>query len=338
MRHEDVDLPSRVYKGRGIVTASCTRMLFRSLVSLRVLRDRGCDLPIELFYADDDELTTYEMKTLVDDIGDVVCINVQTACDAFKNYNARNFSIKALAMYLSSFDEMIWMDADVVPLTNMAMLFNTKHYITNRCLFFNDIFSYNKYSNEYTARTQAMYEKTCNQKIAEGTPETDSGVFVVQKTRFGDFVYHNTVLNMRPYTDTYGDKELYRMAMSLAFQRFHNVDEKPIPIGKYFEIEDLFCGNGVIFQTENTQFCVHMTLHSVDHVHKYENVWKDAFWTHCLSREVDVVLHNVRPINQEIIVRYPYDKRFVKEIPDNVKMTQKIMFQYMNKYMEEFLM
>lgn len=330
-------LPSHVYKGRGIVTASCSRMVFQSLVSLSILRDRGCDLPIELFYADDEELTTHQIQTLVDRIGDVVCMNIQTACQLFKSYNARNFSIKALATYLSSFDEMIWMDADVVPLTNMTMLFHTKHYIQNRALFFNDIFSYGKHPNDFTKRSQTLFETTCGQKIDAGTPETDSGVFVLQKSRFGDFVHHNTVLNMKPYTETYGDKELYRMAMNLASHKFHNVEEKPIPIGKYFEIEDLFCGNGVIFETEKTQFCVHMTLHNVNHVDKYKNVWKDTFWTHCLSRDVDVVLQIVKPINQEIIVRFPYDKRFVKEIPQTINTAQTLMYKYINRYRQEFL-
>ena len=71
------EFPIRSYNGKGIITASSKKFMFQTLVSLNMLRDQGCDLPIELFYADDEELDEAD-KVCLELTLNVTCINIQT--------------------------------------------------------------------------------------------------------------------------------------------------------------------------------------------------------------------------------------------------------------------
>lgn len=79
-----------------------------------------------------------------------------------------------------------------------------------------------------------------------------------------------------------------------------------------------------------------MTLHNISHYNKYEKFWKESFWTHYIAKEIDTILHVVHPINQEILIKYPYDKKFMDTIPSNIKEIQELMYKYIDEY-EEYL-
>ena len=333
------EFPIRSYNGKGIITASSKKFMFQTLVSLNMLRDQGCDLPIELFYADDEELDEAD-KVCLELTLNVTCINIQTIQE-FKDYNARNFSIKAIALYLSSFDETLWMDADIIPLMNFEDLFKHEHYTTHHHIFFNDIFAYDRYENAKTKSTRELY-KTFDVSIQSGTPETDSGLYVIHKSKFPiEFVPTNMSLNTNPntYQHVYGDKELYRLSMELTKStiKYTTVDQNPCFIGKYFEKENIFCGNAVLLKMNDLQVCVHMTLHSIDHINKYNGIWKDSFWTHYTTRNVECILQVVEPINQEILIKHEYDRKFMAPLNQLLQTTQTQMYKYIHQFINNYL-
>lgn len=323
----------RPYSGRGIITASeGSKRMLQTLTSVPILR-KSCDLPIELFYADADELTSEQIHTL-SGFG-VKCINVQSFL-AFDGYDARNFSIKAVALYLSSFEEVIWMDADIIPLKNMDELFDIPSYKRDGHFFFEDIFSYGKNENAMTQSTRKLFERF-GVMMPNGTPETDSGLFLVHKgTVPANFVAINLVLNMQHkvlYKHVYGDKELYRLSMALCDHTFTTNDVFPRIIGKLFEKEKLMCGNGVVLHTHPTSpVAIHMTLHSVDHHNTYQHFWRESFWTHWVPHAIDVELRIVEPLNQEIIPKYEYDYKRVRPISNDILDVQKEMFKNIHLY------
>ena len=339
IRNPENYLPIRTYEGRGIITASSKKFMFQTLVSLHILRTKGCTLPIELFYADDDEITEADKVSLELTL-DVTCINVQSVKE-FERYNARNFSIKAIALYLSSFSETIWMDADIIPLVDFEELFECSHYTEYHHVFFNDIFAYGTEENAMTKTTLA-FSKSFGVEIEEGTPETDSGMFLLNKNKFHrHFFIINALLNMDPetYGKVYGDKELYRLSSALCSNEtpFTTVDTNPCLIGKYFRNEKLFCGNAVLFSIDNKRVCIHMTLHSVDHVDKYNNMWTESFWTHYTTKPVKVQLEIVQPLNQEITIKHKYDFKFMKPLDDVLQSVQVLLYTYINKFKNNYL-
>jgi hypothetical protein len=335
----DEYLPFREYSGKGIITASSKKFIFQTLISINILRDKGCSLPIELYYADENEMEPADIVALELSL-DVTCINIQSF-EKFKEYNARNFSIKPIALYLSSFDETIWMDADIIPMMNFEKLFDLEHYHKHNHIFFNDIFSYGKNENAMTKKTMTVYE-SFGITIPNGTPETDSGLYVIHKSKFSHKMFIvNALLNMDAlvYEQTYGDKEMYRLAMGICKENYTTVDRNPCVIGKLFKSEDLFCGNGVILKDDiGSKLAIHMTLHSVDHVNKYNNMWKESFWTHHIIRPVDVDLKIVEPINQEILIKYEYDSKFIESLSKDLEIIQIQMFNYMGQYTNNYLL
>ena len=333
---KEYNVPNAIYeKGtKGIITASGDfKRLSQSFVSISILRDHGCKLPIELFYADDDEMIDNVLvlfKTL-----NVKCINVQNS-ETFRNYNARNFSIKSIALYLSSFEEVIWIDSDIIPMLNFDNIFYIDHYKTHNHIFFCDIFSHNRYENAFTKKTKSLFNYF-GKDILEGEPETDSGIFVINKRALSnDFILVNLLLNLNHeliYEHAYGDKELYNLSLRICNENYTTIDIYPRCIGTYFENEELFCGNGVLFKLPtNELLCVHMTLHSIDHINDYNGIWSKRLWSHFFDRKIDVALNMVNPINQEIIPKYKYDYKFMLPLNEKMKTIQIKMYSLYKEF------
>ena len=275
---------SHQYSGKGIVTASGGKFLSQSYVSISILRKQGCSLPIEMFYADKNEIddeTKKQFCKLYDN--NITFINIQD-CTMFTKYDAHNFSIKSIAVYLSKFSEIIWMDADIIPLMNFEKLFENSHYTRLGHYFNNDIFTYNKYHNEFTEKTSELFNMF-NYKMIHGEPETDSGLFMLHKNYIHkDIVKYFLLLNINRhivYNHVYGDKELFKLSFHLTKTPYTTIDVYPHLIGKYFDRDDVFCGNAVILPNYNDDgyIAIHMTLHSIDHRglferHKLGDMWQ----------------------------------------------------------------
>jgi hypothetical protein len=231
------------------------------------------------------------------------------------------------------------MDADVIPCMNFELLFDDFHYTKNSHLFFCDIFSYGKYKNSFSDSTYNLFN-FFGISLKHGEPETDSGLFVLNKQILTDrFIHVNLFLNLHHeiiYKHVYGDKELYNLSMRICNIEFTTNNMFPKIIGKYFENQNIFCGNGVIFTSMHTNMvpykvCVHMTLHSVDHIELYDNIWKKSLWTHFFDKEIPAQLINIRPVNQAICPIYSYDMVFMIPVDSALKNIQeKMYFLYFN--------
>lgn len=317
---------------KGIITAAGGKeLLLQSFVSINLLRYHGCNLPVELFYADEGEMNEVFIKKMKE--LNVSCINIQSH-ELFNDYNARNFSIKSIALFLSSFEEVIWMDVDIIPFMNMEELFDDPIYKHKHYLFFPDIFCFGKYQNANTEKTnELMKEFGFSFKVGEN--ETDAGLFVINKNKISqDFIVLNLLFNINhklTYAYAYGDKELYNLCMKLCGIEYSTNDVRPGIIGKYFPADDLLCGNGSLFKkndldNDDSIYCAHMTLHNISHVPKYGNAWTKSIWTHCVIKPIDITLTVVNPLNQELIIRHEYDKKFMKPLSEKLKETHKEMY------------
>ena len=330
------EINDRSYSGKGIVTASGGKFLSQSYVSISILRKNGCSLPIEMFYADKDEIddvTKQRFCKLYDN--NITFINIQD-CPMFSNYDAHNFSIKSIAVYLSKFSEIIWMDADIIPLMNFEKLFvdnDNSHYKRLGHYFNNDIFSYKKYHNEFTEKTSNLFSKF-KYKMCEGEPETDSGLFMLHKNYLHkDIVKYFLLLNVNRhivYNHVYGDKELFKLSFHLTNTPYTTLDAFPHLIGKHFEKDEIFCGNAVLLPNCNNDdyVAVHMTLHSIDHRDLFERHGLGHLWTHYVNRSVDTKIEVVNPLNQELVPRFKYDYKFIKRLDEKLSAVQKDMYAF----------
>ncbi|KAJ8131768.1 hypothetical protein O1611_g1856 [Lasiodiplodia mahajangana] len=122
--------------GRGIVLTAGDDQAKYLLTTIYTFRELGCDLPIEIMYLGDPDLgedhrfeleslpgvTTRDISQMVDDDG----------------WKLAGWAIKPFAMLLSSFREVIFIDADSFFFRDPAKLFDDPDYKKTGALFFRD--------------------------------------------------------------------------------------------------------------------------------------------------------------------------------------------------------
>jgi len=106
-------------------------------VTIRALRSHHkCTLPIEVFYNGAAELP----RSAIDHMQrryDVRFVDV-TAVPEAQGVNLRGYQLKAFAIYLSSFEEVLWLDSDNIPLTEPSAVFEAEQYVSTGALFWPD--------------------------------------------------------------------------------------------------------------------------------------------------------------------------------------------------------
>lgn len=122
-QHAPLNRPVR----RGIVMVAGGDYIAPAMVSIRMLRRSGCVLPVELWMSSKEE---YEPQLCTDILPsfDVQC---RLLSDVFHNATSRQsqavagFQYKIFALLFSSFDEVLFLDADVVAIQNPDGLFDS---------------------------------------------------------------------------------------------------------------------------------------------------------------------------------------------------------------------
>ncbi|KAI1813840.1 glycosyltransferase family 71 protein [Poronia punctata] len=122
--------------GRGIVLTAGDQQAPYLLTTIYTFRKLGCDLPIEVMYLGDDDLgedqrfelealpgvTTRDVSQMVDDSG----------------WKLQGWAIKPFAILMSSFREVIFIDADSLFFRDPSKLFDDPGYKETGALFFRD--------------------------------------------------------------------------------------------------------------------------------------------------------------------------------------------------------
>ncbi|TLD27585.1 glycosyltransferase family 71 protein [Venturia nashicola] len=125
----------KLYSGTGIVTVAGGEFFGPSIVGIRMLRQTGSALPVEVFLADWSE---YESK-----ICEEVYPALNARCIVITDYvlpdlqeqrvpdlpSITHFQLKALALLLSSFEQILYLDSDSIPLVDpQSELFSRPPY------------------------------------------------------------------------------------------------------------------------------------------------------------------------------------------------------------------
>ena len=258
-------VPRQAWKGRGIVICGGGHRLFaNATVTIKMLRHWGCTLPIEWFYADTGEMTADTVDYLQTQYG-VKCFNTDLI-QQFKGFDKRGFQIKPIALLLSSFEEIIFVDSDNLPLIDPEVLFDTDEYKENGAIFWKDYWQYGINDNHDHAGVRQLHQMLNMPEPTHGEFEFESGQMVINKVRH--YRALQVVLFMALNKDVfyrlvYGDKDTYRIAWKFCEAPFHVVDAKPGVIGFLNKDEKTFKGFGMIqAHPYNFPMWIHMTVHS----------------------------------------------------------------------------
>lgn len=201
-------------KGKGIVfTAGGVSYVTCAIVSITMLREKGCQLPIELWYLGN------ELSSEVIDIFEG--LNV-TCCD-FRDVGSVNLSgymLKPLAIINSSFEEVLFLDADNNCVSDPTNLFSSPGYQETGALFWPDYWKTSKKNPIW----QIIETKTYD------IPEQESGQLLINKRKCWkelQLCLHFNRLGAYYYQILHGDKDTFKFAW-LALKRKFTMVEQPV--------------------------------------------------------------------------------------------------------------
>jgi putative mannosyltransferase len=196
--------PAGRFAGRGIVICAGGRRYFTcAWVCVRMLRHLGCRLPIELWYLGPYEMTA-EMAALLAPL-DVRCVDARAVQEEHPARRLGGWELKPYAILHTRFEEVIFLDADNVPLIDPERLFETAEYHRHGAIFWPDFHPLDRTSPIWdVAEVPHRYE-----------PSFESGQIVVDKRRC--FAPLQLAMHYNEHSDYYyqllaGDKDTFHIA------------------------------------------------------------------------------------------------------------------------------
>jgi len=202
-----------LYKlGNSIVTSVYNKEFATGYVLLKELTRLGNQLPIEVFFRDD-ELTTQQIKILTEVAPDK--ISVKQIQGNAKNFTTQygttaGWSTKIYALYESIYSENLWIDSDNFPIENPEFLFKDDEYQAKNSLFWRDVISIDR-ANRY--HDSAAIWPVFNVSPNDAEP-FETGQFLINKPHCWQqfrLVKHYAD-NCEIYYNFGGDAETFRMA------------------------------------------------------------------------------------------------------------------------------
>jgi hypothetical protein len=193
-----------LYAGKGIVIAGGGPKYFPSAwVCINMLRRHGCLLPIELWHLGSRELSA-DMLALVEPLG-VVCVDAERIRELHLSRILNGWELKPYSVIHSRFREVLYLDADNVPVADPTYLFSTPEYLRHGAVFWPDF--------GRLASDREVWQLACVEYRDE--PEFETGQMLIDKQRcwgplqlamwmneHSDFWYHHI----------HGDKDTFHMA------------------------------------------------------------------------------------------------------------------------------
>jgi ADP-heptose:LPS heptosyltransferase len=196
--------PVRRFKGRGIVICGGGEKYFPGAwVCIHALRDLGCRLPIELWHLGAKEMTE-RMRGILAPLG-VTCVDAEEVRKLHPVRSLGGWEMKPYAIMHSRFEEVLYLDADNLPVRDPEFLFETKPYRSSGAIFWPDIWR--------LARHHLIWS-ICDIDYRDER-EFESGQIVVNKRRCWKAL--QVAMHLNEYSDFYyqhflGDKETFHIA------------------------------------------------------------------------------------------------------------------------------
>ena len=248
--HSTLQLES-VFKGRGIVVCVYNDYVPLAMGNLQIVRTvLGSELPIEVFYMGDNDLSESNRKIL-ETIPNLTTRNILEIFDD-EDINMSGWAIKAFALMASSFQEAILMDADVIFLQKPESLFKSLIYQEKGALFFQDRTMYTVNFQSLKKAVQWIadvlpkpFKVSLHSRFAamESSHQQESGVVVIDKKKRFTGLLATCLLNVDEvrnvaYSHMYGDKETFWIGFEIVREPYGWNPFIPGAIGKHTVTKD----------------------------------------------------------------------------------------------------
>ena len=202
------------------------RLLANAFVALRRIRELT-DLPVELCHAGPEELPPGFAARLREEIAGVTFRDLGS--------DNRGFHLKPFAVLHSEFRELLWLDADNLPLGCLEELFELEEYRRTGALFWPDL------PSARWTQDSLYVDLGLDPRLNRAERELESGQMLLDRSRCGPALEEAARLSgpeLRPtvYSRLLGDKDVFRLAFHLTKLPYSVVAHDPVPFGGKFFI------------------------------------------------------------------------------------------------------
>lgn len=131
--------PKGLYKGDGIVIVGGDRFSMMAFLSLKTLRDSGNRLPVEILIPIQDEGDDEYCNDLLPKFN-ARCISVRSILDekTIADSDFHGYQYKALALIVSSFENVLLLDADNIPVRQLDHIFKNEPFTNHGLVLWPD--------------------------------------------------------------------------------------------------------------------------------------------------------------------------------------------------------
>ena len=186
-----------LYNGTGIVTVAGGALLGPAILSIRMLRRVNSTLPVHVF------LQSHEFER---EICEEMLPSLNAECYIIEDFlredtplKVKTYQLKPLAMLFTSFESVIWMDADCIPLRDPAELLASEPFQSTGLVTWPDYWIATEDRIFYTIAGLDSYPKGLPAK------STESGQLLIDKKR------HLSTLLLAVYYNLYGPSYYYQI-------------------------------------------------------------------------------------------------------------------------------
>jgi hypothetical protein len=228
--------PAERFTGRGIVMLAGGETYFTcAWVNLTLLRTwLGCDLPVEVWYLGNHEMSPEMLRLLERCDGDLV--NARAMRRRFPYSGEGGWPTKPYAIAHSRFREVLYVDADSLLLSDPRPLFDDPAYRETGALFWPDV-RWNDPENPIWEICRVPYPDA---------PESEAGQIVLDKERCWRALALTLHLNEQShlyYRYLHGDKDTFQLAWRMLGQPFTQIPILPLEIRSEYDPGERYTGN-----------------------------------------------------------------------------------------------
>lgn len=241
--------PDGRFSGKGVVICGGGERYFTcAWVLINVLRHLGCRLPIEMWHRGPAEMSS-KMKSLVSPFG-VVCVDAYKVAKRRPVRRLCGWEIKPYSIINSSFEEVLYIDSDNVPVRNPEFLFGASQYESTGAVFWPDRYAK---SGDGIPWLLPMAWEVCRVPYRD-EPEIEAGQLVIHKRKCWPGLQLTMHLNEHSdfhYQHFYGDKDTFHLAWRRVGQEYSLVPHRPSGLAGDLVILQFDFNGKLLFQHRN---------------------------------------------------------------------------------------
>lgn len=232
---------------KGLVSTAGGKYLPVLTVSLRMLRRSGSKLPMEVFLSTYDEYEPYICNVIFRKLN-ARCVVMEPILKSSLNIQSiKTYQLKVFAMLFSSFEDVLFFDADVLAIKDPDTILTSEIYQTAKMILWPDY---------WHSTASPLFYQISGQPVPplSAGPTTESGELAISKKT------HAKTLMLAAYYNYYGpqyfypllsqgapgqgDKETFLAAAAAVGESYYQVARPVVAVGR--NVEGTFRGSAMV--------------------------------------------------------------------------------------------